>query len=119
MRACRRCGVYGPPETGVCDGCGVDLREHAADLPRGRYRCAAVRVERTCGGCERRFPVDGLPADQVLRCPACGGTERIASGEWSQVLAGMHAAADLVGEDPEGFERSEFAIDQVNPFAAS
>jgi hypothetical protein len=104
----------------VCDGCGCDLRENAAEFPASAYRCAAVRMEHRCSVCSRSVPVDGLPAGGLIRCYGCGTEERIASAEWDKVLARIHGASDLVGEDPEGAEiSSDVAIDEVNPFAAT
>jgi hypothetical protein len=117
MRLCRHCGVYAPPETRICDGCGADLATAVDRALPGPVRAAAVRIEHTCRSCGRKTPVNQLPPDLAVTC-RCGEREPIAEPEWSQVLGRIHAVADLVGEDPEGFESSDVAIDGVNRFAA-
>lgn len=119
MQICGRCGTYAPPEATLCDGCNAALRSPGdrRRVHRDRFRIAAVRLARTCT-CGARTPIDGLPADGIVRCGACDATATLPSSVWTEVLDRAHAVADLLGPDPEGFERSAYAVDRVNPFAA-
>lgn len=117
MRICRRCGVYAPPETATCDLCNASLRDAWRDVARVRFRLAVARITRTCAACGVVTPVDGLPANGAVQCGGCGAEAVIPTPTWIRLLDRAHSVADLVGEDPEGFETSTVAIDQVNPFA--
>lgn len=117
MRICRRCGVYAPPDGGVCDGCGTDLRTAARDAAAPPQRFAAVRLERACPSCGQWTPVTGLAITEPVPCLRCGALTALPEKAWRKVLDRAHAVADLFGEHPEGREPSGVAIDAVNPFA--
>ncbi|MEQ1572592.1 MAG: hypothetical protein ABMA64_43630 [Myxococcota bacterium] len=110
--------MFALAEAGPCEGCASDLRAHAVTVDRVAP-CAAARVQRVCRQCTRRIPLDGLPDDGQLTCPACGAEQHVPDADWTELLNRLHAVADLLGDEPEGMFPSTWAIDEVNPFAPS
>jgi hypothetical protein len=118
VRICGRCGVYGPSDGRLCDGCGAELRTSARSVPTSSHRCASVRLEVRCASCGRFTPVPSLAPGRAVPCARCGDDVPLPERTWTAILDRAHAVADLLGEHPEGQEPSGFAIDEVNPFAA-